>query len=252
MSNYNPFNLTNKTILVTGASSGIGRATAIECSKLGAKLVITGRDVARLQETCDQLEGDGHVQVLADLTSDEDLAKLFAACPVLDGLVLCAGVAMTLPISFCNRSRFAEVFEVNFNAPVELLRQLLKGKKISNAGSVVLVSSVAARRGGTSPGNAVYGASKAALDAVMRYCVSEYSPRKIRFNTVNPGMVNTPLVREIQEKSTEEMRAADVAAYPLGRYGEPEDVARGIVYLLSDASSWVTGHHLVIDGGLTV
>jgi len=252
MSNYNPFNLTNKTILVTGASSGIGRTTAIECSRLGAKLVITGRDVARLQETCDQLEGDGHVQVLADLTSDEDIAKLFAACPMLDGLVLCAGVAMVLPLSFSTRSRVAEVFEVNFNAPVELLRQLLKGKKISNAGSVVLVSSVSGQRGATSPGSAVYGASKAALDAVMRYCVSEYSPRKIRFNTVNPGMVITPLVSEFMERLPADMREKDLSSYRLGRYGEPEDVAHGIVYLLSDASSWVTGHHLVIDGGLTV
>lgn len=252
MDNYNPFSLADKTILVTGASSGIGQATAIECAKLGAKLVITGRDPGRLQETYERLEGEGHVQILSDLTAEADLAKLFAACPVLDGLVLCAGVACTLPISFSTKSRFAEVFDINFNAPVELLRQLLKAKRIANAGSVVFVSSVAARRGGTSPGNAIYGASKAALDIVMRYCVREYSMRKIRFNAVNPGMVMTPLASAFLENSTEEMRTADVATYPLGRYGEAEDVAHGIVYLLSDASSWVTGHQLVIDGGLTV
>jgi len=248
----NPFGLAGKTILVTGASSGIGRATAVECAKLGAKLILTGRDAERLQATFARLEGEGHRQILADLTSDEGLAKLSAASPALDGVVLCAGVGMTLPISLSTKQRFTDVFDVNFNAPVELLRQLLKAKKIVNAGSVVFVSSVAGQRGGTGPGNSVYAASKAALDAVMRHCVREYSVRKIRFNTVNPGRVNTPLVQDVQEKSTEEMRTAALAAYPLGRYGEPEDIAHGIVYLLSDASSWVTGHQLVIDGGLTV
>ena len=250
MSNYNPFSLEGKTILVTGASSGIGQATAIECSKMGAKLVITGRNAERLQETFNQLEGEGHRQIIAELTNGEAAKRLVGECSELNGLVLCAGKGKTLPLSFCSKERFDEVFSVNFNAPVELLRLLLKAKKITKCGSVVFVASIAGMQGRTSPANAMYGASKAALVATMRYFAREYSTKLIRFNSVNPSMVNTPLIQH--GAITEEQRKIDMANYPLGRYGEPLDIAHGIIYLLSDASSWVTGHSLVIDGGVTI
>lgn len=249
MSNYNPFSLDGKTILVTGASSGIGQATAIECSKLGAKLVITGRNVERLQQTFELLEGEGHAQIIAELTRDEDVKHLAEDCPELNGLVLCAGKGLTLPVPFCTKDKCLEMFTVNFFAPFELLRLLYKMKKIAKSGSVVAVSSI----GGNdvfSVGNSTYGATKAALSSVLKFCAKEFAGRLIRVNAVHPGMTDTPLIH--RGNITEEQYAADAQRYLLKRYGKPEDIAHGITYLLSEASSWVTGHSLVIDGGVSV
>lgn len=246
---YNPFSLKDKNILVTGASSGIGRTTAIECSKLGAKVVITGRNIERLHESYSQLEGEGHSQYLAELTSQEDLENLVKQVPTLDGVVLCAGSGVIKPFIYSTREQFDKVFNINFFSQVELLRLLVKKKLLAKLSSVVFVSSV----GGVysfDPGNGVYGASKAALSSTMKFCALELAPKKIRVNSVNPGMVHTKLINP--NTITEEQFQSDMENYPLGRYGETSDVAYGIVYLLSDASSWVTGHTLVIDGGLTI
>ncbi len=246
---FNPFSLEGKTVLVTGASSGIGRETAIECSRMGADLVITGRDTGRLQETCDQLSSAPKAQLVADLTSTEDVKQLVAAMPPLDGAVLCAGNSTTLPMQFGTREKFDEMFDVNFFAPVELLRLLYKKKVLQKGASVVLIASI----GGTHsfmPGNGVYGASKAALNSVMKYAAREYASRKVRVNSICPGMVDTPLIH--RGTITEEQLAEDAKKYPLGRYGRPDDVAHGAIYLLSDASSWLTGHDLVIDGGFSI
>lgn len=253
MGNYNPFSLEGKTILVTGASSGIGQATAIECSKMGAKLVITGRNAERLQQTFDQLEGEGHQQIIADLTDAAAKDEIVSSCPELSGLVLCAGQGMTLPFQFCSKDKIDALYDVNFFAPVELFRLLSKKKKLAKASSVVAVASTGGTPGGRfTNGNAIYGSAKAALVSMMKYAARELAPRKIRVNMVNPAMTETPLVKKFQENITEEQIAKDMAHYPLGRYGRPTDIAHGIIYLLSDASSWVTGHALVIDGGVTI
>lgn len=249
--NNNPFSLAGKTILVTGASSGIGQATSIACSQMGATVVITGRDEDRLQDTLNQLaatQGE-HVKLSADLTVPEDVERLVASLPPLDGAVLCAGNSTTLPLQFGSREKFNEMFDVNFFAPVELLRLIYKKKVLQKGASVVLIASI----GGTHsfmPGNGVYGASKAALNSVMKYAAREYASRKVRVNSICPGMVDTPLIH--RGTITEEQLAEDAKRYPLGRYGKPEDIANGAIYLLSDASSWLTGHDLVIDGGFSV
>lgn len=248
---FNPFSLEGKTILVTGASSGIGQATAIACSRMGARLVITARDKQRLQATCDELNphAEGHLQQIAELTSQEDVERLISALPPLDGAVLCAGNSTTLPLQFGSREKFDEMFDVNFFAPVELLRLMYKKKRLNKGASVVLLASI----GGTHsfmPGNGVYGASKAALNSVMRYAAREFASRRIRVNSICPGMVDTPLIH--RGTITEEQLAEDAKKYPLGRYGQPADIANGAVYLLSDASSWLTGHDLVIDGGFSI
>lgn len=245
---YNPFTLKGKTILVTGASSGIGQATAVECAQMGAEVVITGRDTERLQATAD-LMGNLKAQIAADLTNQEDVERLVAALPPLDGAVLCAGNSTTLPLQFGSREKFDEMFNVNFFAPVELLRLMYKKKVLQKGASVVLIASI----GGTHsfmPGNGVYGASKAALNSLMKYAAREYASRKIRVNSICPGMVDTPLIH--RGTITEEQLAEDAKRYPLGRYGKPDDIANGVVYLLSDASSWLTGHDLVIDGGFSI
>ena len=245
---YNPFTLKGKTILVTGASSGIGQATAVECAQMGAEVVITGRDTKRLQATAD-LVGTPKALIAADLTNQEDVERLVAALPPLDGAVLCAGNSTTLPLQFGSREKFDDMFNVNFFAPVELLRLMYKKKVLQKGASVVLIASI----GGTHsfmPGNGVYGASKAALNSLMKYAAREYASRKIRVNSICPGMVDTPLIH--RGTITEEQLAEDAKRYPLGRYGKPDDIANGVVYLLSDASSWLTGHDLVIDGGFSI
>ncbi len=247
--NNNPFSLEGKTVLVTGASSGIGQATAIACSCLGANVVVTGRNAERLQATVNQLQKQPAAQIEAELTNYDDVENLVASLSLLDGAVLCAGNSTTLPLQFGTREKFDEMFDVNFFAPVELMRLMYKKKKLQKGASVVLIASI----GGTHsfmPGNGIYGASKAALNSVMKYAAREYASRKVRVNSICPGMVDTPLIH--RGTITEEQLAEDAKRYPLGRYGQPEDIANAAVYLLSDASSWVTGHDLVIDGGFSI
>ena len=179
--NYNPFSLAGKTVLITGASSGIGQATAIACSRMGARVVVTARNQERLQQTFSQLNPavEGHMQQLADLTSQDELENLLTMLPPLDGAVLSAGNSTTLPLQFGSREKFDEMFNVNFFAPVELLRLLYKKKRLNKGASVVLLASI----GGTHsfmPGNGVYGASKAALNSIMKYAAREYASRRVR------------------------------------------------------------------------
>ena len=247
--NYNPFSLASKTVLITGASSGIGRETALECARMGASVVITGRDKDRLDETLQLIESDDKTAIIADLTVADDVERLIEALPSLDGAVLCAGNSMTLPLQFGTRDKFDDMFDINFFAPVELLRMLYKKKRLNKGASVVLIASI----GGTHsfmPGNGIYGASKAALNSVMKYAAREFASRRIRVNSICPGMVDTPLIH--RGTITEEQLAEDAKRYPLGRYGKPSDIAHGAVYLLGDASSWLTGHDLVIDGGFSI
>lgn len=245
---YNPFSLEGKTILVTGASSGIGKATAIECSRLGARVIITGRNKERLQETLNDLEGDGHQSYICEMTLQKEIEELVAEMPLLNGVVMCAGRSRSLPILFSSREKFDEIFNVNFFAPVEMLRLLCKKKKMAPQSSAVFLVSI----GGTkryTPGNAIYGASKAALQSVINYFAVELGHKKIRVNGINPGMVETPLIH--QGTLTQEQLDEDKMKYPLERYGKPEDIAHAVAFLLSDATSWITGHCIVIDGGIT-
>lgn len=246
---YNPFSLEGKTVLVTGASSGIGQETAIQCSKLGAKVIITARNEELLKGTLSQLEGDCHKFFIADQASQKDVENLASSIEKLNGVVLCAGKAMKCPFLFSTRNKYYEIFNVNFFGPVELLRILVKKKKLERESSVVFVSSIGGIYSFTS-GSGVYGASKAAINSTMKVCAKELAAKKIRVNTVNPGMVNTKLIQN--DAITEEQHKFEIEKYPLKRYGEPEDIAFGIIYLLSDASSWVTGHSLIIDGGVTI
>lgn len=246
MSMINPFNLVGKTILITGASSGIGRATAVECSRLGAKLIVSGRNEQRLEETMSLLAGEGHRMVAGDLTVESDLERIVAESESFDGMVLCSGQGMMLPVQFSTREKLVNVFDTNFFYPLELLRLSLKKKKLNKGGSVVAVSSM----GGThffTVGNGIYGASKAALDSYMKFCARELAPKGIRVNTVLPAMIDTPLIH--RGAVSEEDHQKDALTYPLKRYGRPEEVAYAIIYLLSDAAAWVTGTSMVIDGG---
>lgn len=249
---YNPFTLEGKTILVTGASSGIGKATSIECSRLGAKVILSARNIERLEDTLSVLEGDksNHRICAADLTISQELDNLVENVPQLDGLVLSSGrTGNALPIKFDKREKINPVFEANFFAPFELMRSLFKSKKLKDGSSVVTIASIGGVKA-FATGNGDYGAAKAALNSIMKFAAKEFAPKGIRVNCICPGMIQTPMVDSCE--FSEEQLKADIATYPLKRYGKPEEVAYGVVYLLSDATVWVTGTELYIDGGVTV
>ena len=246
---YNPFSLENKKILVTGASSGIGRAIAIECSKMGAEVIITGRNEGRLAETYGQLEGKHPAYIVADLTKEEDIERLVAGTENLNGLVNCAGLTIPKPFKFLQESDIETVMTVNFNAPLLLTQRLVKKKKLEKGGSVVFISSISGTKVSYIAGS-IYSASKGAINGLCKGLALELAPQQIRVNTVVPGMVETNIVSggEIAEEQLE----IDRQKYPLKRYGKPEEVAYAVVYLLSGASGWVTGSNLLIDGGYTL
>lgn len=246
---YNPFSLKGKTILVTGASSGIGRAAAIECSKMGATVIITARNQNRLNETLAAMEGDNHQSIVCDLSIEADIDNLVASLPEIQGLINNAGYTKLLPIQFVNSDDITSILKVNTLAPILLFQKLLKKKKLKKGASVVFTSSLAGL-GSCSVGNSMYTASKGAISAFIRCAALELAPKRIRVNAVCPAMVDTGILDS--GTVSKEQLEADAQNYPLGRYGKPEDVAWAMIYLLSEASSWVTGDNLVIDGGVTI
>ena len=242
---FNPFSLVGKTILVTGASSGIGRATAILCSQMGANVVVTGRNEGRLKETLESLYGEGHLQIAADLTKEESIARLAEDIPSLDGIVHCAGIGHRKPCKAITAEDIVTVMNANFNAAVLLQSSLLAKKKVNKSASLVFVSSRAAEI--PSVANSLYSASKGAIKSYAKCLSLELAPRAIRVNCICPAMVWTPLI--LKDGVTEEELQAEQSKYPLKRYGKPEDIANLAVFLLSDASSWMTGSCIDITGG---
>lgn len=246
MNNYNPFSLQDKAILITGASSGIGRSTAIECSMMGAKLIVTGRNEERLLETLSLLDGEGHTMIVADMKETEGVDKIVNTLPFLDGVVHSAGVIKRLPLNFINDNNFKDLMQVNFFGPAMLTQKIAKKKLFSKEASIVFFSSVASNF--ASLGNIMYMASKGAINSYMKGIAFELAQKGIRANAIQPGMINTELSSQIEAETLKK----DLAKYPLQRYGKPNEIAWAAIYLLSDASKWMTGSVMTIDGGLTL
>ena len=246
MENYNPFTLEGKTILVTGASSGIGRGIAIACSKMGANVLVNGRNESRLKETLQLLEGESNKIVVADLSNSVKVTEMVTELPKLDGIVHCAGIGQRVLCKQLQERDLDEMMDVNFKAPVMLQTELLKQKKINKAASIVFIASIAA----DSPtiGNAMYCASKGAIISYANCLSIELAPRLIRVNCISPAMVWTDLI--FKGGITEEELKEDEKRYPLKRYGTPEDIANLSIYLLSNASSWMTGSNIKLSGGV--
>ena len=249
MIDYNPFSLQNKTLLITGASSGIGRSVAIECSRMGAMVYIVGRNKERLENTYKELYGDGHVLLLADITNIEALNHVIASLPELSGVVHCAGITKLMPFQYVTKENLDTVFNVNFYAPVELSRLLIKNKKIAKRSSIVFISSISGIYC-SAIASSIYSASKSALNGMVKGMALDLAPKNIRVNCVTPGVVDTDFFKE--SGLTQEDLERELKHYPLRRYGEPEEIAYAAIYLLSDASQWVTGSNLLIDGGFTL
>lgn len=245
MEDFNPFSLKGKTILVTGASSGIGQAIAVSVSKMGANVIINGRNIAKLENTLSLMADENNKIVAGDLTKNEDIARLANDVPQVDGIVHCAGIGHRMPAKMLSESDIETVMKANFNSAVLLQAALLSKKKVKKDSSIVFIASKAADY--PSPGNAVYSASKGALISYARCLAIELAPRGIRVNCICPAMVWTDLI--MQNEVTLEQLQESEKSYPLKRYGKPEDVAYLAIYLLSDASSWMTNSCIDLTGG---
>lgn len=245
----NPFSIEGKTILVTGAASGMGKATAITCSKMGAKVIAVDYNAEGLAQSMTELEGESNQSYAINLADESTWDTLLEGDFVLDGIASCAGIANMNPFSFVSKQEFDKVFGVNFFGPVLLVKTLLKKKKINKESSIVFVASVDGPKI-VHAGNSVYSASKNALVGMSRNMAVDLAPKKIRVNCVLPGTTDTPLIRTANV--TEEQLAENAKTFPLKRFGTPQDMANAIVYLLSDASSFVTGTELVVDGGYSL
>ena len=243
---YNPFSLLGKSVLVTGASSGIGRSIAIECSRMGATVYITGRNIVALQETFSLMNKGLHQVFTADLTDEESISKLVDKLPSIHGVVHNAGMLERMLCKAVKFEKMEKLMRTNFEGPVMLQKELLKRNKIEKTGSVVFVASRAPFA--PSIGNAIYSATKGAILGYARTLALEVVPKRIRVNCICPAMVWTDLTKKDAKQIG--VNYEDVEQkYPLKRFGKPEDVAYLVIYLLSDTSQWMTGSQIDITGG---
>lgn len=242
------FSLYNHKVLITGASSGIGRACAVEASALGAICVIVGRDIEKLKETAALCITDSQI-IVCDLTNYDELKNMTLQLSKLDGIVHCAGITYPRPIKFLKPEHVHKIFEINYTAPVLLTSLLLQTNKINDGASFVFISSVSSQH----PyfGGSIYVSSKAALEAFSKSLAIECASNKVRSNVIRPGLVNTRMLVETKEAGTDENFEHYEKQYPLG-FGMPEDVANATCYLLSQEARWITGSEIKMDGGLVL
>lgn len=245
----NPFSLEGKTILITGAASGIGRATSIQCSEVGAKVILVDMNEDGLQETKEQIGSDDIEYRVLDLTNLDELCEMVSTLPKLDGVASNAGIVLSLLAKFSEPKDMERIFRINTFSHINLIQQLVVQKKLNKCASIVFTSSMSGVYCGIA-GGSLYGATKSALLGYSKALALELAPRGIRVNTIHPGMIETPLTSGTA--LSKELLAEDAKNYPLGRYGKPEEVAYSIVYLLSDATVWMTGSKLLIDGGYSI
>jgi len=245
----NPFSLEGKTILVTGAASGIGKATSLQCSAMGAKLVLLDLSEEGLQNTMHEIGKEGDDYYVINLTDYERICELVSQLPMLDGVVSNAGIVMSLLAKFNERDDMENIFKINTFSHINLVQELIKQKKLNKCASIVFTSSMSGVYCGL-VGGSLYGATKSALLGYSKALALELAPRNIRVNTIHPGMIATPLTQNTV--LSHELLEKDAKNYPLGRYGKAEEVAYAIVYLLSDAASWMTGTKILIDGGYSL
>lgn len=245
------FSLKKSKILITGASSGIGREIAIIAAKHGAIIYAVGRNQKKLNLLKEKI-GDKNCKIFSvDLTDIDKVTKLIENIDNIDGLVNCAGLIKLSPYKFITQNSFSEIFDINVKAPVFLTTMLLKKRKINNSSSIVFISSINGSCIGAK-GLTLYSTSKGAISGLVKSLAIDLSKLKIRVNEIAPGMIITDGINSIEENVSTTSLQEDMNKYPLGGYGSPDDVANGCVYLLSSASKWVTGTKLIIDGGFTL
>ena len=245
----NPFSVENKTIFITGGASGIGKATAKLCAQMGADVILVGLNGEGLKQTADEIGKDSTIIHAVNLIDQEQLNNMIASLPKLDGVVSNAGIVYSLMAKFNEPADAERIFNINTFSHINLVHGLIKQKKLNKGASIVFTSSMSGVYCGF-VGGGLYGATKSALAGYAKALAVELAPRGIRVNTVHPGMIETPLTKNTA--LSQDVLDEDAKNYPLGRYGKPEEVAAAMVYLLSDATVWMTGTQLLIDGGYSV
>jgi len=243
------FRLEDKKILITGASAGIGRSIASNCAKVGAKVSVTARNKVRLHETLKLMQqNDDHSMHIADLGDEEDIISLAKDLPELDGIVLNAGIVKTVPVKFIKKDTLEDIFKANIYGSILLVKHLLKLKKVKNNCSICFISSVASNK--MTLGNSLYSATKGAVNSFTRSLALELASKQIRVNAILPGMVETDILKD--SAISQENLNSHLKNYPIGRFGKPEDIAYLAIYMLSDASAFMTGSLVTIDGGYSI
>lgn len=245
----NPFSLERKRILITGAASGIGKATASLCAQLGADLILVDLNEGGLLATSTEIGKETTVIFPINLTNEKELASMVSSLPKLDGVVSNAGIVLSLLAKFNEISDMEKIFKINTFSHINLIQELLRQKKLNKGASIVFTSSMSGVFCGLA-GGSLYGATKSALVGYSKALAIELAPRGIRVNTVHPGMIQTPLTANTA--LSHDVLEDDAKNYPLGRYGKPEEIAAAMAYLLSDATLWMTGTQLLIDGGYSL
>lgn len=250
--NNNPFSLKDKTILITGASSGIGRQCAIDCSKMGARLILIGRNAERLNETLSLLTGENHICISCDIIDFEEFDKNLSMClsrsGPINGFIHAAGIEKTLLLRNLKPKDYFEVFNTNFVSGVNILKTISKKNNHEEGCKVVFISSITALIARI--GTLAYTSSKGALVSATRELAVELAPKGINVNCISPGTILTPMMKTVLGEMTEEERTNRLEGFPLG-IGRVEDISLTSVFLLSDAARWITGQNIVVDGGYT-
>jgi NAD(P)-dependent dehydrogenase (short-subunit alcohol dehydrogenase family) len=250
--NESPFQLKGKNIIVTGASSGIGRQCAINCSRMGANVILFGRNKERLNETMNGLENiSSHLFYSVDLLEYERVEEIIKESVQqkgkIHGLVNCAGISTTLPLKMINTQKMDDFFHANVHGSINITKHVAKQASFSEeGGSIIFISSVMGVVGES--GKTLYGMTKGALIAASKSLAIELAGRKIRVNSVSPGVVETPLSQKSAYSQNEDSLNKIKSYHPLG-FGQTDDVANACVFLLSDAAKWITGTNLIVDGG---
>ncbi len=248
----NPFRLDQKRILITGASSGIGRQCAIDCSKMGARIVLIGRNNNRVAETKKLLEGNEHEVIIGDITDFLNITHLITEeikrNGPIDGFIHSAGIEKTLLLRNLKPADYIEIYNTNFISAVDILKTISKKGHFTKGLKVVFISSITALIARI--GTLAYTASKGALVAATRELAVELAPKGINVNCISPGTILTPMMEKVLNELSDEDKAKRLEGFPLGT-GIPEDVSHTCVFLLSEAARWITGQNIVIDGGYT-
>lgn len=249
----NLFSLKGKRIVVTGASSGIGRQCAISCSRMGAQVILISRNTNRLIETLELMDGADHLIIPYDLTNTGELSSIASKILTegggkIDGIVHCVGISATLPLKLVTNEELWKLFSVNVFGAINLTRELFKPKYSNNGSSIIFIASIMGVVG--ERGKMLYSMTKGALISGVRSLACELAKREIRVNCISPGAILTPINENLPHMADPELRAQLESKHPMG-LGKTEDIANGCIYLLSNASRWITGQNLIIDGGYT-
>lgn len=249
---YNPFSLHGKNILITGASSGIGRQCAVDCSMMGATVILLGRNLERLKETYKFLKGSGHYIICEDLSNNDAITNLLkealSKVGSVDGFIHAAGIEKTQLLKNLKPDDYVEVFKTNFVGAMNLLKTLTIKGNFNYGFKIVLIASITAMIARV--GTLAYTASKGALVAAVRELSIELAPKGINVNCISPGTILTPMMENVLSKMNEDQKSNRLKGFALG-IGYPEDISNACIFLLSDGARWITGQNIVVDGGFT-